>query len=101
MGWLENLEQQAADRLPEWLYAYAAGGAGDGLSLADAPASWDRVRLRRRGSHVLRALALGARRGAPRGPCLDKRCTTWCTVAVTPGGSPRGRPAPPEPRSPS
>jgi len=48
VGWLEDLEREAARVLPPWVHAYAAGGAGDELSVAEAPAAWDRVRLRPR-----------------------------------------------------
>ena len=45
---LAELEEQARQLLPLPTYDYLAGGAGDELSLDDAIAAWDRVRLRPR-----------------------------------------------------
>jgi 4-hydroxymandelate oxidase len=51
---LAELEEQARQLLPQGVYDYFAGAAGDELTLADNVAAWDRVRLRPR---VLRDVA--------------------------------------------
>jgi 4-hydroxymandelate oxidase len=48
---VDELEQQARDRLARSAYDYFAGGADDELTLADNVAAWRRLRLR---PHVLR-----------------------------------------------
>ena len=45
---LDALEEEARGLLPGPTYDYLAGGAGDELSLRDAVAAWDRIRLRPR-----------------------------------------------------
>ena len=45
---LAALEEEARGLLPGPTYDYLAGGAGDEVSLRDAVAAWDRVRLRPR-----------------------------------------------------
>jgi 4-hydroxymandelate oxidase len=45
---LVELEEQARQLLPQDVYDYFAGAAGDELTLADNVAAWDRVRLRPR-----------------------------------------------------
>ena len=45
---LVELEEQARQLLPQGVYDYFAGAAGDELTLADNVAAWDRVRLRPR-----------------------------------------------------
>ncbi|HZI16649.1 MAG TPA: alpha-hydroxy acid oxidase [Myxococcus sp.] len=44
----DALEAEARARLPEPVFDYYAGGAGDEATLADNPAAWARVRLRPR-----------------------------------------------------
>ena len=63
---LAELEEQARQLLAQPTYDYLAGGAGDELSLADAVAAWDRVRLRPRvlrdvGSIDMSTTVLGTR----------------------------------------
>lgn len=45
---LAALEEEARSLLPGPTYDYLAGGAGDEVSLRDAVAAWDRIRLRPR-----------------------------------------------------
>ncbi len=48
MDWLEDLHHEANDTLPGWLAHYIDCGATDGVSAAEAPGAWDRLRLRPR-----------------------------------------------------
>ncbi len=45
---LEEYEQQARERLPQLVYDYYAGGAGDEVTVRDNRAGWQRIRLRPR-----------------------------------------------------
>ncbi|MFF4258898.1 alpha-hydroxy-acid oxidizing protein [Streptomyces sp. NPDC001663] len=68
--WTDDLEELAARTLPTEIYGCFRRGAGQGISAAEAPASWDRPRLR---PHVLRAMSA---------------CDTSTTVLGTPVGTP-------------
>ncbi|NYI04437.1 alpha-hydroxy acid oxidase [Allostreptomyces psammosilenae] len=48
MGWLEQLEQQAAARLPDYVHDYFRCGAGTETTLREDLAAWARPRLRPR-----------------------------------------------------
>jgi len=76
VGWLSDLRAKAYAEHPPWVERYVEGGAGDELSLADAPLSWDRIRLRPRvlvdvadllaaGRHGLTTSVLGTRVSSP------------------------------------
>ena len=67
---LVELEEQARQLLPQGVYDYFAGAAGDELTLADNVDAWDRIRLRPR---VLRDVS---------------RVDTSTTVLGAPVGSP-------------
>jgi 4-hydroxymandelate oxidase len=45
---LEEYERRARERLPQMVYDYYAGGAGDEITLGDNERAWARVRLRPR-----------------------------------------------------
>lgn len=51
MGWLDDLENRAAARLPQAVHDYYRHGAADELTVAEAAPAWDRLRLR---PHALR-----------------------------------------------
>src|SRR6185437_159424 len=66
----DALEARARDKLPPGAFAFAAGGAGDEITLADNIAAWQRLRLRPRMLRDVTAIdtavnVLGERIAAP------------------------------------